>query len=128
MYVVVDKIVAILQVLSFADAIRGNENVYLLVHLWQQGILFLGNGGKEREQGVEVGAYTLTGREPDCTPRLGTARYDGRVQIVFLPDTLGKVFVEVFCRVSEGGKDDYLLIIAVYWVGKLMAKIVYQLL
>ena len=61
MYVVVDEIVAVLQVLTFADTVGGNEHVYSLLDIWQQLVSLLGNRREERQDGVEVSTNTFDG-------------------------------------------------------------------
>ena len=55
MDVVVDEVIAILQVLAFGDAIGGDEHVDFAVILGQEQRLFLGKRRKQGQELLEVG-------------------------------------------------------------------------
>ena len=69
----------------------------------------------------------LATRNSYCTLRLRATCDKCCMHIMFLLYTLGKVVIKVFSCITKGRKNDNLLVIAVYWVSKLMAKVIYQL-
>lgn len=54
MNIVVDEIITVLQVLAFADAIRGNQNIYFFIDMRIDGSLIFGDGREQCEQFVKV--------------------------------------------------------------------------
>ena len=52
--VVIDEVVAVLEVLSFGNAIGGNENVNVAWLIWDGESLLLRTGRKKRKHGLEV--------------------------------------------------------------------------
>ena len=52
--VVVDQIVAVLQVLTFRNTVGGNQNINIIFVVRVQQMLFFGNGRKERQHGIDV--------------------------------------------------------------------------
>ena len=52
--VVIDEVIAVLEVLAFGDAVGGDEHVDFVLHVGQQQSFFLGYRGEEREQFLEI--------------------------------------------------------------------------
>ena len=100
MDVVVDQIVAVLEVLAFGNAVRGDQDVDLVVVVREEKRLFLGKRGEEREDGVEV-HLELRNRG---TPVLRAGDH-GRVQAELFLRERRDVLVEVGGRVGERGED-----------------------
>ena len=126
MDVVVDEVVAILQVLSLADAVGGNQHIYLVRDVRIDGCLFLRYGREQSQHLVEVQLLTLG--QPQGTASLHITRDQSGVQTVPFLYGLCQAVVQILCGVREGGEDDNLLVIAVYRVGKLTTNVGYKLL
>ena len=55
MDVIINKVVAVLQVLAFGDAVRGNQHLDALLDVRQQLVRLFRDGREEGEDVVEVG-------------------------------------------------------------------------
>ena len=119
MDVVVDEVVAILQVLTFGDAVGGDEHLYLFVDMGIDGILLFGDGREERQHLVEVEFFL----QLQGASGFHVACDEGGVHPVFLFDGVSQVVVEVDGGVGEGGEDEHLLIVAVDGMGELVAEV-----
>ena len=123
MNVVVDKIVAVLQVLSFANAVGSNQHVYFSCIVGVNGITIL---GYRREIGEYVVKAALDAWQSALT--FGTTGYQSRVQSAIIQDSTGKLLVQVVGRIGKGCKYQYLFVVAIDRVFKLVLQICYQLL
>ena len=125
MDVEVDEIVAVLQVLTLADAVGGDEHVNLTVGVGKYGYFLLADWREEGEHGVEV--ELLLAFSFSVVRASTSARHEGGVKIELLLDVGREVIIEINRRVGKGGEDNYFLVIAVYGVRKLLLQVRFQL-
>ena len=114
--IVIDQVIAILQVLAFANAVRRNQQVDIARDNVPEQMTFLGLRRKIRQHRIVIGTQL---REIRATVHI--ARYKCRVDSVFLEQLLGKLFVEVFRRIGKCREQDYLLVPRIDWVFNLVA-------
>ena len=112
--VVVHQTVAILQVLSLGDAVRGKNDVYLA----------LGAGGLRQllGGGAEVGQDVLEGgtRELEGIGAVGAARDLGALQAQLVLEHGRQLVEEVVRGVREGAEDQHLAVVLVVGVSDLL--------
>ena len=124
MNIVVDKVVAVLQVLTLADAVSTNQHVNLSLDIREQCFFFFGYGREEREDLVEI--KFLTNLERGAS--LYVTSDESRMQSVFLKDCRRKVLIEILSGVTERRKYDDFLVLTVDGIIELVAQVSNQLL
>ena len=87
----VDQIVAVLQVLTLADAVGGDEHVNLTVGVGEDGCFLLADWREEGEHGVEV--EFLPCLQLQRSACFHVARHEGDVQIELLLDVGREVII-----------------------------------
>ena len=118
--IIINKVVAVLKVLTFGDTVRGNQDVNLLLLIWQQLVSLFRYGREQCENRIELCRYALD-RGSDTT-----AGNKPCVQPCFLHDDGCEVLVEVFCRIGESREDKHFLVVAVDGMGKLIAQVLHE--
>ena len=124
MYIVVDKIVAILQVLSFGYAVGRYQHIYLFCNIRIQGRPFFGYGRKQRQYLVEIALFAHFQR---CAG-VHISRNKNRMQSMPVQNKRGKVVIQIKSRIGECGKYDNLFIRTVDRMRKFSSPIGYKLL
>ena len=80
--------------------------------------------GDGREEGEYIIKCTLKLRNGAFA--LCTTRDKGNVQSAVCLDSFGKLLIEIVCRVGKGSEDEYLPVVLVDRMGKLLLQIFYQ--
>ena len=129
MDIVVNQIVAVLQVLTFRDTVCSDEYVDVFMNPWFLGfVLFIKDVifvfGDGREEGEYIIKCTLKLRNGAFA--LCTTRDEGNVQSAVCLDSFGKLLIEIVCRVGKGSEDEYLPVVLVDRMGKLLLQVCYQ--
>ena len=99
--VVVDEIVAVLQVLTFGNTVGGNQNVKLILASGHQDSFPFRDRGETGQDSVEVGAELWNGGFA-----VHCAGDFSRFQTEFLFGKLADIRIEIIRRVGKSGEDD----------------------
>src|SRR5438034_6209813 len=99
MDVVVDEVVAVLEVLTLRNAIGADQDVDFPWFFGKDGGFFLGARGEEREEGLEIVSATESGF------RAASAGHFASVHAPALEEAGGQVFVKIIGGVGEGGEN-----------------------
>ena len=105
MNIVVDQIIAVLQILPFGDAVGGDQNINLLCTAWHQYVPPLGDG-REAGQHIVQGSF----QSLDGGASVNTSGYDRRVQTVLLFDISGYLVIQILRRIGKRREDQHLLV------------------
>ena len=129
MDIVVNQIVAVLQVLTFRDTVCSDEYIDVFMNPWLLGcVLFIKDVtfvfGDGREEGEYIIKCTLKLRNGAFA--LCTTRDEGNVQSAVCLDSFGKFLIEVVCRIGKGCEDEYLPVVLVDRMCKLLLQVCYQ--
>ena len=107
--VIIDQVVAVLQVLPFRYAICGNQDVEIRRTAGEQHRSSFGDWGKTRQHGVHVG--TQLGNGASAVHRAGDlCRF--QTELLFCKFTY--VCIKIIRRVGERGENDYLGVAGIY--------------
>ena len=120
--VVVDAVVAVLQVLPLGDAVRRDQDVDVLRVLGVQHVPVLGLRGEAGQDVVHLGLEPRNRRLAVDRPR-----DEGRVESQLRFRHAAHVLVQVFRRVRKGGEDQDLLVAGVDRLFDLLADYAEQL-
>ena len=123
MDVVVDKVVAVLQVLTFRDAVGGNQNINVSGITGHQQFLVLGYRRKTGQNGIQITMQTGHGGAA-----IHVAGNHGGMQPEVFQHIRAHIVVQVFCRVRKGSEDDDLPVVRVDGMFHLVFQHVQQLL
>ena len=103
--IVVDEVVAVLQVLAFGDAVGSNQKVDAAVVAGHQQTFVFGNGGKAGENGVEVAAQF-----GDSGAAFHAAGDHGGMYPEGFQHIGAYIVVEIFSGIGKGGENNHLAI------------------
>ena len=117
MNIVVDQIVAVLQVLTFGNTVRGNQNVDFGRIVRHEYILALGNRGEAGQHIIERCFQAANGRFA-----VRTAGNHRRVQSMARFHTSADLIVQVVCRVRKRRKNDDLPVARIDRMGDLIVQ------
>ena len=103
--IIVDQIVAVLQVLALRNTVRGNQDIDIMGAAWHQDIPILGDGREAGENVIQRRLQALDRRAP-----IHRACDQRGVQPVLFFDELADILIQVFRRIGEGGEDQHFLV------------------
>ena len=113
MDVVVDQVVAVLQVLAFGDAVGADQDVDFAGLVWIDRCLFLGTRREQGQQTLEIVALAAAGH---CSESGRGGLATGDLACMYLIDAqqiTGQVVVQVIGRIGKRSEDQHLLIAGV---------------
>ena len=103
--IIVDQIIAILQVLAFGDTIRRNQNINFRCAAGHQHIPVFGYGRKAGKQVIQSPLQTLDG-----AAAIRTAGDNGRIQAILFLDKRRDVLIQVFSGIGKGREDHHFFV------------------
>ena len=101
MDVVINQIVAILQILSFGDAVRGNEHINLFVDIREKHLFLLRYRREEGQHGVEIEFLAQT----QSASGLHIAGNKRRVETCLFVNAFRQIVVQILGRIGKCRKD-----------------------
>ena len=122
MYIIIDEIVAVLEVLSLRDAVGGDKHIYFLIEFGIDGSLFFRYRRKKSEDFIEVHFLTCL----DCASRFDIAGDKGCVKPGAFLDERRNILIEILSRIGKCCENYDFLVAGIDWVGELRANIVYE--
>ena len=115
MNVVVDEVVAVLQVLTFGNTVGGDQHIDFRLITRHQQFLVLRDRREAGQHRVQVGTELRTG----C-PSFHRARYHCGVQSILILDITADIVVEITGGIRKSGEDDQLFIALIDGVSDLV--------
>ena len=117
MDVVVDQVVAVLQVLTLRDAVCGDEHINDLWLLREEFVFFFRDRREECQYTIEIGWHSFNGGTDSV------ACHQTHMQSCFFFYQRSQVIVKIFCCIGEGCENEHLLVVAVNGMCKLLSQV-----
>ena len=117
MDIIVDEIIAILQILTFRDTVCSNQYIDILLLCRHQLVSLLGYWREECQNTVEICFHSRNSRGK------GITSYKSCLQSCLILDSRCQIIIEIFSGIRESRKDDYFLVVTIDGMSKFITEI-----